>query len=128
MSKFITELDVKEINDSVWMLDSPLIFESDLCGKIVVLAGFQTDFASVPRLPIFFTLFGDRAHCEAVLHDYLYRIDSVPEVCRSEADKVFLEAMECRGKKCHVRWPMYWGVRLGGWSAYHKRLISDKLS
>jgi hypothetical protein len=127
MSKFLTDLDVKCINDGAWRLDSPLCYQSDILGKIEVPAGFDTDFASVPRVPVFFTLFGDRAHREAVLHDYLYRVDAVPTVDRAGADRVFLEAMAERGKGFMVRYAMYWGVRLGGWTAYHKRKVSDIL-
>jgi len=129
MSKFFTELDVVCINDGCWKLDSPLIYESDVegVGKIEVPKGFETDFASVPRVPVFFTLFGDRAHREAVLHDYGYRCDSIPVMERSTVDDLFLEAMKERGKGFFVRYAMYWGVRLGGWTAYHKKKVLDKL-
>ena len=40
---------------------------------ITVPTGFFTDFASVPRMPFVFLLFGDVAHEAAVIHDYLYR-------------------------------------------------------
>lgn len=128
MSRFLTELDVRCINDGVWCLDSPLVYESDvLKATVTVPAGFETDFASVPRVPIAYMLFGDRAHREAVLHDYLYRTDSVPVVERSQADDTFFEAMAERGKGCFVRYSMWWGVRLGGWTAYHKKQVGDKL-
>ena len=127
MAKFLTELDVKCIDDGAWCLDSPLVYESDVVGLVTVPSGFQTDFASVPRVPIFFTLFGDRAHREAVLHDYLYRIDSVPPASFSQANDVFLEAMEERGKGFFVRYAMYWGVVLGGWTAYRKKKVNDPL-
>ena len=127
MSKFTTELDVRCIDDGAWVLDSPLIYESDILGKIIVPAGFETDFASVPRVPIIYMMFGDRAHREAVLHDYLYRIDSVPYASYSQANDVFFEAMKERGKSWFVRYPMYWGVVLGGWGVYHKKGVLDKL-
>jgi hypothetical protein len=127
VSKFLTDLDVKCINDGAWELDSTLCYESDRLGLVKVPLGFQTDFASVPRLPVFFTLFGDRAHREAVLHDYLYRSDSIPVALRFQADNLFLEAMTERGKGFFVRYAMYWGVRLGGWTAYHKKKVRDPL-
>ena len=127
MAKFLTELDVKCISDGVWSLDSPLIYESDIVGTITVPAGFQTDFASVPRVPFIYEAFGDRAHREAVLHDYLYRIDSVPLVTYSQANNVFFEAMRERGKGYIVSYGMYWGVVLGGWTAFHKKKVEDKL-
>jgi len=72
-------------------------------------------------------LFGDRAHRESVIHDYLYRTDSVPQATYSQANNVFLEAMRVRGKGYFVRYAMYWGVVLGGWTAYHKKRVKDKL-
>jgi len=128
MAKFLTELNARlKDDDKIWIIDSSLIYQSDILGKIVVWAGFETDFASVPRVPIFYVLFGDRAHREAVIHDYLYRIDSMPVAQRGEADDVFLEAMKERGKGFFVRYAMYWGVRMGGWTAYHKKKMDDKL-
>jgi hypothetical protein len=128
MAKFSTELDARlKDDDRVWVIDSILVYESDILGFVIVPAGFETDFASVPRVPIAYTLFGGRAHREAVIHDFLYRIDSSPCVEKNVADDVFLEAMECRGKSWFVRKMMYWGVRLGGASSYHKKKVGDKL-
>jgi hypothetical protein len=127
VAKFLTELDVKCINDGAWELDTALVYDSDIVGQIIAPIGFQTDFASVPRVPVFFTLFGDRAHREAVLHDYLYRSDAIPQAERKQADEVFLEAMKERGKGFAVRYAMYWGVRLGGWTEYHKKKVADPL-
>jgi hypothetical protein len=128
MSKFLTELNAQLINDdSVWVIDSPLIYKSDILGMIEVPTGFFTDFASVPRVPVAFTFFGDRAHREAVIHDYLYRIDSIPQATFGEANRVFLEAMKCRGKGWFVRTMMYLGVCIGGRGCYHKKKIEDDL-
>jgi hypothetical protein len=125
MAGFLTVLKAQCVEDGAWVLDSPLLYESDVLGcQIYVPRGFETDFASVPRVPIFYWFWGDRAHHEAVIHDYLYRTDSKPVVERHEADAVFLEAMIARGKSWSVRWPMYLGVRAGGWTAYHKRRVN----
>jgi len=127
MSKFLTELDVRLRDNKIWVLDSSLAYESNLVGRIEVPSRFETDFASVPRLPVIYLLWGDRAHREAVLHDYLYRMDSIPLVSFSTANKVFLEAMKIREKNWFVRWPMFLGVKFGGHSSYHKRKVSDSL-
>jgi len=127
MSKFLTELEVVCLSDSSWKLTSPLRYESDILGLIEVPKGFETDFASVPRMPIFFALFGNRVHREAVLHDALYRIDFPGDVSYHGANRVFLEAMKCRGKPFWIRWPMFAGVTLGGWTAYHKKRVGDRL-
>lgn len=128
MSEFLTKLETElKDGDRIWVILAPLIFDSDALGKIEVPTGFETDFASVPRVPVAYTLFGDRAHRESVIHDYLYREDSIPVVGRLQADGVFLEAMAERGKGFFVRYAMYWGVRVGGWTAYHKRGVKDEL-
>lgn len=129
MSKFLTELDanLKPDSDTVWVLEKPLIYESDIVGLIEVPAMFETDFASVPRIPLAYDAFGGRAHREAVLHDYLYRKDSMPLASFMEANKVFLEAMTLRKKPVYIRYPMFWGVCVGGYPAYHKLNVMDKL-
>ena len=128
MPKFLTNLLINQLTDSIFEIVAPLIYESKLLEcTIAVPVGFQSDGASVPRVPIVYMLFGDRAHHESVIHDYLYRSDSFPSLSRSQADNVFLEAMKCRGKRFFVRYAMYWGVRAGGWTAYHKRNVGDRL-
>lgn len=127
-SLFITELKAHLKGDKIWVLDEPLIFYSRLLKMtICVPADFETDLSSVPRVPFAFWFWGGRAHREGVLHDALYRIDSPVIVSYSIANKVFLEAMESRGKPLMVRWPMYLGVCAGGWTAFHKKKMIDKL-
>ena len=128
MSKFLTELDAKLIKDDlIWKLDSPLIYESDILGLIEAPEGFETDLASVPRVPFVYMIWGGKAHREGVIHDYLFRCDSVPLASYSQANAVFFEAMATRGKPVYVRYPMWWGVVLGGWTAYHKKYVGDEL-
>lgn len=129
MAEFLSLLSGDCITDKIWELDKPLLYRSDILGigKIEVPPGFQTDFASVPRVPFIYEAYGDKAHYESVLHDYLYRIDSIPQASYSQANDVFLEAMKVRGKGYFVRYGMYWGVVLGGWTAYHKLNVNDKL-
>lgn len=98
-----------------WRLAAPLVYWSALIGRVVVPAGFDTDFASVPRLPLAFLFFGDRAHTAAVIHDYLCRVDY--PACRISwklAADVFLEAMKAEGVPMWQRWPMYSAVRFAG--------------
>lgn len=129
MSKFVTELEVKlACGDCKWELESRLIYQSDLLGDIVVIpTGFQTDLASVPRIPIAYEAFGGRAHREAVLHDFLYRIDSQPVVSFMTANRVFLEAMKARGKSFFVRRGMFLGVCIGGYFSYHRKKVFDEI-
>jgi len=124
-SEFITYLECYSCdNDLIWTLTKPLIYASEYLNEIITIpAGFDTDLASVPRVPVVYACWGGRAHHGAVVHDYLYRVDSKPVVSRSDADKIFLEAMAVRGKPFFIRWFMYCGVRLGGFGAYHKRKV-----
>mgnify|MGYP001582945821 CR=1 FL=1 len=138
-SKFLTSLDGRWLDDKRFMLLADLIYQSNLLkGSFVIPKGFVTDFASVPRVPVAYTLFGNRAHHESVPHDYFYQTHRLEEIkCgdllqknttigKATADKIFLEAMEARGKSKFVRYAMYWGVVLGGYSSYksgQKRFI-----
>jgi hypothetical protein len=145
-SGFLTELSVelKAGCDGIWAIRKPLSYYSELLKQVVTVPHgfpvgeettetangevcFYTDFASVPRVPIIWESWGDRCHRESVLHDYLYRYDSIPLVSRSIANSVFLEAMKARGVALWIRLPMYWGVCLGGWGSYHKRSVRTEL-
>lgn len=129
MAKFLTELDLhcKPTNEKVWILDSTLVYYSDLLGEIYVPAGFETDLASVPRLPLVYVMWGNRAHREAVVHDYLYRVNSNPVVTRAQADAVFKEAMKATGKPAKIWFPMWLGVRIGSIPYFHKNRVEDVL-
>lgn len=119
MSKFLTELDVALLSDTEnegrgsWKLLSPLVYQSDLAGIIVVPTGFVTDYASVKRIPLVFDAFGDTAHKAAVVHDLLY---STGYLSRAVADAVLKEAMLLTGVPAWRAWPMWIMVRLFGGS------------
>lgn len=119
-SQFKTHLEGVYLDDGHYVLSEELVYFSELLNKeIIVPKGFKTDFASVPRVPIAYWLFGGRAHHESVIHDYLYR--TIPHICsRKQADQVFKEAMIIRKKGIFVRNSMWLGVRLGGWSSWRK--------
>ena len=129
MSQFLTELEtrLKPQSDTVHIVLSRLIYDSDLVGRQKVEKGFETDFASVPRIPLVFAAWGNTAHREATLHDFNYRSDSPLQLSRTMADKVFLESMKATGKPFRIYYPMYLGVRAMGWTAYHKKKVGDKL-
>lgn len=115
MAGFLTKLRVEKLDNGQWRLLAPLHYESAVAGRIIqVPIGFETDFASVPRLPFMFWLLGDRGHAAAVVHDWLYRTELVS---RSMADAVFREALESEVGFLS-RWAMWAGVRIGGWAAY----------
>jgi hypothetical protein len=104
-----------------WKLLNALVYVSDIAGAITVPAGFLTDFASVPRLPVAYLLAGDCGHAAAVLHDFLY---TTHQVDRSTADAVFKEALITGDEPGWRAWLMWLGVRLGGagpWNAAGQR-------
>jgi hypothetical protein len=114
-------LRVEEIDDTHWRLVSEFRYDSDVAHvRIIVPAGFVTDFASVPRVPIAFWLTGNTAHMAAVVHDYLYTSGIFP---KETADRVFYEAMRVTGIPLWRAYLMYLGVKWGGELAWesHRR-------
>lgn len=98
--------------DGRFKLVSPLIYFSEILGgKITVPEGFDTDFASVPRLPVVYVLYANRGRRAAVVHDFLYRNGMFE---RSTCDAIFREALRAGGENFFVSWAMWAGVRLGG--------------
>lgn len=123
MSHFVTDLDVrKHTHDTsadqrgTWTLTAPLVYHSDRLRRFVTVpAGFVTDFASVPRIPVAFLLAGDCGQEAAVIHDFLY---VTHEVDRATADSVFREALLAGGEPRWRAWLMWAGVRIGGAGPY----------
>lgn len=119
MSGFLNRPDLEaasDQDDGLWVLTKPLVYVSDVAQMtITVPAGFRTDLASVPRLPVVYWLTGDTSSAAAVVHDYLYSTGMVP---RALADEVLREASQCTGVPAWRRWIMYLGVRLGGAAHY----------
>lgn len=143
MGRYLTDLVTKDIGGGFHELTQPLIYESSAYGLIVVPSGFRTNFASVPRLPFVFLLFGGVGDKEATLHDWLYtpphRLTSWPScehgsVDRGTADRIFrgaryaadycpLVEYESVNLWALVKnvwayfgaWCMWAGVRLFGW-------------
>lgn len=101
-----------------WRMDDNLIFMSAILGLIIVPKGFITDFASVPRLPFAFWLFGDTAQASAVIHDWICTVyngkNGNCKVSWTTCARVFNEAMKYEGISAWRRWAMVVGVRLGG--------------
>lgn len=99
----------------------------DMDFTVTVPKGFYTDFASVPRLPFIYRVYGNTGHEAALIHDYLYRIDSEPIVARDTADRVFYDALIEMGLSERHAAAMYDGVVIGGKSSYHVRTVKDVL-
>ena len=113
--KFLTTLDIRDIDNHDWQLLAPFVVDVD-DGLINVPAGFITDFASVPRLPITYMLFGNIGHRAAVVHDYLYATGETP---REYADDVFRLLLIEEGVSPIRANLMYAGVRMAGGKYYN---------
>lgn len=126
-SKFLTPLIAQRLKSGKWEIETLLEYQSSLLGEVVVIpAGFVTDYASVPRLPVVYFLAGNTAHEAAVVHDFLYWTQPVT---RKTADRVFLEAMKVTRVSAWRRRLMYWAVRLGArrpWNKYRERINRNK--
>lgn len=110
------EISRADVEDRFSEVVEDLVYYSEILGaEIRVPKCFITDKASVPRVPIVYWFFGDRAHRESVLHDYLFQTQLVSF---SMANAIFKEAMNARGKSGWVRYGMWAGVALGGYSSY----------
>lgn len=96
-SHYITALSADHIEGRWWRVTKPLVFYSAKYNKTYTTPpGAVTDFASIPRLPFVYTLFGNTMHWEATLHDIPgYRFGLIS---RWEADMIFHEAGVVRSK------------------------------
>lgn len=103
---FKSPLQVEKIGKNKWRLLAPLVYEGSQ--KYIVPAGFETDFASVPRLAWWFCAPASGNHAKpAVLHDYLCETyDNQPHT-----DRIFLEAMQANGVGWFKRTVMFNFVR-----------------
>lgn len=118
---FLTTLNMTLVAEATdfgrakYKLLTDLAYMSDSVGLIVAPAGYITDLASVPRLPLAYALFGDTSQRAAVVHDYL--CDHYYKTCKWSWVKcadVFLEAMKHEGVSLWRRQSMYWGVKYFG--------------
>lgn len=107
-------------------------FRSRAVGLVEVEAGFDTDYASVPRaLWSLYPPDGDYTPA-AVVHDALYWHQATREhggypVTRAQADAVFLEAMAALGLPLLRRRLLHRAVRLGGGAAWRKNQRQNPL-
>ncbi len=135
MSNFKTPLVVSPLpGGKHWKLHTKFTYDD---GQVLieVVAGFDTDFASVPWPFWSFIRPWGRWGKAAVLHDWLYRwkvllirIETWPDetnavpiaITRGMADSIFRDAMGELGVAPWRRNLMYWGVRAFGWLAWRK--------
>lgn len=122
MSVFLSKVVVENADandDGNWVLVQPLIYQSNVAKQtFTVPAGFETNFASVPRIPFVYDYAGGRANEAAALHDFLY---TTCPVTRSMADAVLREASILTGVGVWRSNVMWLGVRLFGLSHWNTK-------
>ena len=116
----LTTLDVRKVGRRNWELTAPFVVkvtrDDGTSFLIRVNSGFVTDFASVPRIPLVFFLFGGIGEYAACIHDFLYRTGMLP---RDESDAIFRAALIDMDETSAARaFMMHKGVRLGGVTSY----------
>lgn len=85
----------------------------------IIACGLVSDGASIPRFlwPILGHPFQHPMREAAILHDFLYYYNVVP---RKIADQIFYDALVESGMNRYKAQIYYFGVRVGGRSAYKK--------
>jgi hypothetical protein len=118
MSGFLegTVVDVEEINDLKWQLLKGINYRGNV-DLFQVPVGQETDFASVPRVFVWFLPRYGRYTKAAILHDYLWNVEIPKGMSRLDADGVFRQAMRELEVPFLRRWIMWAAVR---WAAIFK--------
>lgn len=108
-----SEVRVKELEESDWELLRILEYKGNR-DHYEVPEGLETDFASVPRVFVWFLPRYGRYTKAAILHDYLWRnAVRTGELTLAEADGLFRRAMWELGVPFLRRWLMWGAVRIG---------------
>ncbi len=118
MSGFLegTVVDVEEISEQKWKLLKQMDYQGAR-ELFQIPAGQTTDFASVPRIFVWFLPRYGRYTKAAILHDFLWE-EKVPKgMSRIDADGLFRQAMRELNVPFLRRWIMWTAVR---WAALFK--------
>src|SRR5215467_3338134 len=87
-----TVVDVEEISEQIWRLLKSIDYDG-MVDHFQVPIGQKTDFASVPRVFIWFLPRYGRYTKAAILHDYLWEVQVPKGMSRLDADGIFRQAM-----------------------------------
>jgi hypothetical protein len=106
-------VDVRQVDDQGWETLRALTYHAT-AEDFEVPVHQGTDFASVPRVFVWFIPRYGRYTKAAILHDYLCSV-AVPagRISRIDADGIFRQAMRELGVPFLRRWIMWAAVRLG---------------
>ena len=105
------EVLVKEKGSQNWIVEAPVVYG----GKTQVFEicqGEETDFASVPRILVWFLPRYGAYTLPAILHDHLWRVEAPKgNISYRDADATLRRAMRERGVPFATRWIMWAAVR-----------------
>jgi len=122
MSQFTEKLIVSlEKNGKYWRLEKEFEYYTEILGDkvyIKVPEGFETDFASIPKIFLPIMKWRDKFNKASVIHDWLYH---TRQFDRKTADKIFLEAMAVLKIHPIKRYTFYYTVRIFGWIRWRKK-------
>jgi hypothetical protein len=104
---------VKTCGEKRWTLVNPVEYKGNQ-DTFTVPAGFNTDFASVPRVFVWFLPRYGRYTKAAILHDFLCDEARAGQVERYDADGIFRRVMRELDVAFLRRWIMWAAVRVGG--------------
>jgi len=105
-------VDVRELDSRHWELLKQFEYVAQK-DHYVISAGQPTDFASVPRIFVWFIPTYGKYTKAAILHDYLCDLAKADKFSRRDADGVFRQAMRILDVAFLRRWIMWAAVRWG---------------
>jgi hypothetical protein len=105
---------VRTPGPTIFRLLKDVVYE-DHYVKYVVPAGYETDFASVPRCMSWAYPSSGQYNPAAIVHDYLITevLENQHAIESNHVDEVFRLAMQELGVPWYRRWVMWSGVRWG---------------
>ena len=125
---FLSALVVRDLGNGRHVrLVQPFVYQRRDGTALNVPVGFITDYASIPRPARYLLPSFGKYNFAAVLHDYAFRVDSVPVFASSaEADRLMKEAMEDSPwpPNWWVRQIVYWGLRAGSRHFFHQHNVA----
>lgn len=135
MSAFLTRLRIEVLPPSevkgrqIYRLLEDFVIDSNILGRVVVPAGFKTDFASIPRLA--YVYIDPEDSCilmPSVGHDFGYSVRGLlpdgRQFVRSQVDDMLEELMVISGARLDQRKAVRLAVRLGGASHWNDKLAA----
>ena len=110
-------------DERVFWACEPMLFYDDKDKAVLIPANFVSDGFSIPKALRTFFSPAPASLPAACLHDYLYSKGMALKhgLTRRGVDKLFLSWLKIYGVGAIRRRLIYWGVRMGGFTAFSKQ-------